>query len=329
MLKKLNGTGLLIHHWDTDGICSAQLLLKHLGNKNIKNQTPHIGNYFLTEEEINHCSQHDFVIIADMALPEENILKIAKNSKVIIFDHHIQKEIKNIVHHNPVAKGADPNLYPSTSWIINKYLNKPINLFAILGIIGDHEHRIKNNKTFQKIISDFCQKTNLTFEDLLKMVYLLDSNYKIGDKKEVEKTPHILLRIDDASEILNNKQWNRNLTLLTNEIETLLKKPAREINDNIVLKKIDTPYNIISTITRKIAWETGKHTVVINTGFFTDKNQIYVRSNINLEPMIKKGVSLGFKAGGKKEVLGAIVPKDKTDFFVEEILNFLQNNRGV
>ena len=37
------------------------------------------------------------------------------------------------------------------------------------------------------MINDFCKKNNLNFDDLLKIVYLLDSNYKLGDKKAVEK----------------------------------------------------------------------------------------------------------------------------------------------
>ena len=83
-------------------------------------------------------------------------------------------------------------------------------------------------------------------------------------------------------------------------------------------------YNIISTITRKIAWDSGKNTVVINSGFFENKDQIYMRSIKNAEPMIKRGKSLGYKCGGKKEVLGAIVPKEKTESFVQEILEFLK-----
>jgi len=40
--------------------------------------------------------------------------------------------------------------------------------------------------------------------------------------------------------------------------------------------------------------------------------------------MIKRGKELGFKCGGKKEVLGAIVPKEKTDDFVVELIDFLK-----
>jgi single-stranded DNA-specific DHH superfamily exonuclease len=324
MLKKLKGKGILIHHWDTDGICSASLLLEHLSNKNVINKTPELGNYYLAEEELENYSKYDFVIVADMSLPEDNILRLAKNVRVMIFDHHLGKVITKVFHNNPVIKGENPENFPSASWIINDFLGNKVNLFALLGIVGDHEQKIKNNKKFDKLINDFCKNNNLTFDDMLKMVYLLDSNYKLGDKEIVEEAPHFLLKNGSSDFILNNKKWNENFNKLNQEIEKQLSMPEDEIN-GIILKKINTPYNIISTVTRKIAWDSGKNTVVINTGFFNDMNQVYVRSKKSAEPMIMRGKSLGFKCGGKKEVLGAIVPKDKTDSFVKEILDFLKN----
>lgn len=323
MLEELEGKGILIHHWDADGICSTRLLLEHLSNKNIINKTPELGNYYLTEKELDNYSKYDFVIVADMSFPKNNILKLAKNAQVIIFDHHLGEQIKEVFHHNPVIKGKNPDEYPSASWIINSFLSNNVNLFALLGIVGDHEQEIKNNKPFYKVITNFCKNNNLNFDDMLKMVYLLDSNYKIGDKNAVEQAPYLLLRYNSAEYILENHQWNKNLTKLNEEITKQLEKPAEKINE-IILKKINTSYNIISTITRKVAWAEGKNTVVINTGFFDDKDQIYMRSKKNAEPMIQKGKALGFKCGGKKEVLGAIVPKDKTDSFVQEILDFLK-----
>ncbi len=325
MLEELQGKGLLIHHWDADGICSARLLLEYLADRDMTNKTPELGNYFLTEKELADYSNYDFVIVADMALPEENILRLAKNAKVMIFDHHLGKEIKEVFHHNPVIKGENPDEYPSASWIVNDFLGNPVNLFSLLGVVGDHEQKIKNNTLFSKILLDFCQDSNLEFDDLLKAVYLLDSNYKLGDKKAVETAPQLLLSYKSADDILDNDQWNKNFTMLNKEITKQLEKTADEVQ-GIILKKIDTPYNIISTITRKVAWENGKNTLVINTGFFDDMDQVYVRSSKNLEHMIQRGKSLGFKCGGKKEVLGAILPKDKTDSFVEEIMEFLTKN---
>lgn len=324
MLQELQGRGLLIHHWDTDGICSARLMLKHLKDKNITNRTPILGNYFLTEEELNVYSvQYDYVIIVDMSLPEDNILRLAEKAKVFIFDHHLGKVIEQVFHHNPVIKGENPDDYPSASWIVNDFLGNPLNLYAILGVLGDHEQNIKNNEKIYKQITDFCTENNISFEELLKMVYLLDTNYKTGNKKAVEEAPNTLLRFDSPDDILYDKKWNENYDKINQEIEQILALPNEEIN-GIIYKKINTPYNIISTITRKISWDTGKNTLVINTGFFDDKDQIYMRSKKDAAPMIKRGKELGLKCGGKKEVLGAIVPKEKTDNFIEEIMNFLE-----
>jgi len=326
MLKELDGKGLLIHHWDTDGICSARLMLEHLNKNDIDNRTPELGNYYLTEKELEEYSKYDFIIVVDMALPEDNIITLAKNAKVMIFDHHLQQEIKSVFHYNPIIKGGNPDEYPSASWIVNEYLGNSVNLYALLGILGDHEQKIKNNKLIYNKITDFCNKNNLNFDDMLKMVYLLDSSYKLGNKEEVQKIPHILMQHGSAEDILANEIWNRNLKNLEDEIKKQLEKTTDEVA-GIILKKIDTPYNIISTITRKIAWESGKNTLVINTGFFKDKDQIYLRSDKNVELLIKKGKEQCFKCGGKKEVMGAILPKEKTESFVNEIIAFLTKNQ--
>jgi len=323
MFDELEGKGLLIHHWDADGISAACLLLKKLNDKDIVNKTPHLGNYYLTEEEVDEYSKYDFIFIIDMSLPEDNILRLAEKSKVFIFDHHLGKEIKSVYHNNPIIKGENPDEYPSASWIVNDFLGNEINLYSLLGIVGDHEQKIKNNKKFYSIIKEFCKKQKFSFDDLLKMCYLIDSNYKLGYKGSVEKAPHVLLEYDSIDDILDNPIWNENYNNLNKEIS----KQLENIGDNIegiIFKKIDTSYNIISTITRKIAWDSGKNTMVLNTGFFKDKDQLYVRSLKNIESMIERGKSLGYKCGGKKEVLGVILPKEKTESFVNEILDFLR-----
>ncbi|MFH1102077.1 MAG: DHH family phosphoesterase [Methanobacteriota archaeon] len=322
IFASLQGKGLIIHHWDTDGICSARLLLENLQEKTIVNHTPILGNYFLTDTELQEYAAYDFIIIADMAIPKEQILLLAKNARVIIFDHHLQEEITEVYHHNPIIKGGDPNRYPSASWIINQFLKNPINLYALLGVIGDHEQKIKNNTMISQYIQGFCHVHILTFNDLLHMVYMIDSNYKLGERTTVEDAPRFLLTHNTPKDILTHPDWNNNLARLEQEITSQLASPGEEKN-NIIIKTINTSYNIISTITRKLAWDHNKDAVVVNTGFFSDRDQIYVRSKKNMEPLIIIGKNQGFKAGGKKEVLGAIVPKEKTESFLQEILVFL------
>jgi single-stranded DNA-specific DHH superfamily exonuclease len=322
-LTQMKGKGLLIHHWDTDGICSAKLLIEKLGDKIVANRTPILGNYYLTEQELQQCKGFDFIIIVDMSLPEENIKHLAKESEIFIFDHHLGKEIKEVFHHNPVIKGADPENYPSASWIVNDYFKNSLNLHGILGIIGDHEQKIKNNINFYELIQKYCEKNNITFDQLLQMAYLLDSNYKLGDKKAVEQAPYYLLDHPTEKDIINNIQWKKNLENLNAEIDTILSQPL-DTSSDILMKTMNTKSNIISTITRKIAWKHDKNTIVINTGYFNDENQLYVRTiDQDMKPMIQKGIEYGFKCGGKKEVLGAILPKQKTQDFVEEIISYL------
>jgi single-stranded DNA-specific DHH superfamily exonuclease len=322
--KNIKGKGVLIHHWDTDGICSAKLLIEKLKEKIVVNKTPTLGNYYLTDDEMEQCKGFDFIIIADMNLPEENISILSKDAEVFIFDHHLGREIKDVFHHNPIIKGKDPDDYPSASWIVNDYLQNPVTLHGILGIIGDHEQKIKNNETFYPIIEKYCKENNLTFDQLLEMVYLIDSNYKLGDKAAVEQAPHYLLNHPKGSDILNNTQWKKNLENLTAEIDTILSQSMKTTN-GILMKTMNTKSNIISTITRKIAWKYDRNTIVVNTGYFDDQNQLYVRTiDQDMKPMIQKGKEYGFKCGGKKEVLGAIIPKQKTQDFIDEIINYLK-----
>jgi hypothetical protein len=322
-LTNVRGKGLLIHHWDTDGICSAKLILDQLNDTIKANKTPTLGNYFLTEEELAECKGFDFIIIVDMNLPEQNILKLAEQSQVFIFDHHLGKEIETVYHHNPVIKGQNPDDYPSASWIVNDYLQNDVNLYALLGIIGDHEQKINHNPRFSTIIHNYCKKHNLSFEDLHTMAYLLDSNYKKGDKNAVEQAPYFLINHPGPHAILENTTWKNNLIELDEEISTILEEPVDKKN-NVIMKTMNTKSNIISTITRKIAWTNNQDTIVINKGYFDGEDQLYVRTvDNNMQPMIQKGKEYGFKCGGKKEVLGAILPKEKTNSFVTEILTYL------
>jgi len=322
LLKSIQENILLLHHWDTDGVCSARLLLEALSGKTIETRTPILGNYYLTDEELHTYASYTCIIIVDMALPKDQILTLAQHVPIVIFDHHLQEEIPEVYHYNPISKGASSDRFPSASWIINQFFENPINLYALLGVLGDHEQRIKKNTLFSQYIQGFCHVNHLSFDDLLRMVYLIDSNYKLGDRTAVEQIPQFLLTHNTPQDILTHPDWNRNLIRLEQEITHQLETPGEEQN-NVIVKTINTPYNIISTITRKLAWDHNKDAVVVNTGFFSDRDQIYVRSKKNMKPLIAIGKKLGFKAGGKQEVLGAIVPKEKTDSFLQEILTFL------
>jgi hypothetical protein len=122
---------------------------------------------------------------------------------------------------------------------------------------------------------------------------------------------------------LTNCHWQDNLVILEKEIAAILSGPIDHEN-TIIRTTLHTKSNIISTVTRKLAWHHQKTAIVVNTGYFATDDQLYVRTiDIDLKPMIQKGKDYGFKCGGKREVLGAIVPKEHTQPFIDEIITYV------
>jgi single-stranded DNA-specific DHH superfamily exonuclease len=329
--------GLIIHHWDADGISSATLFLEHLGKMKkeliIENYTPTIGNYFLEEREIKRISSqnYQFIIIADINFPKNNILKLKNASKaeIFYFDHHIQEKIEEVHHFNPLIEGINGEKYPSTSWFVNNYLGNPLNIPAVLGAVGDHETKIKNKKDIYKAIEDFIEKLEISFDDLLRMAELIDSNYKMGDRDGVLKAPFVLLK-NDPEEILEHPTWNKYLEILREDVEKQTSKPPTRIEGKILIWEINTPYDTISTITKRLAWKNNDNIVVIvNRGWFKDRDQVYIRTGNNLfdsDEIINFAKSLGHNAGGKEEVVAAVVSRNETKKFLELIIPRLGAN---
>jgi single-stranded DNA-specific DHH superfamily exonuclease len=317
---KLSGRGLIIHHWDTDGICSTRLLLDHLEADNI---TPPLGEYAIPEEVYAMTDGYRWVLVVDMAMPEEDLRRLSSLTKVIVIDHHSQPLLAGIDQINPIAEGGNSEDYPACAWVVNTLLGNPLNMFTVLGIIGDRGSTVKDNPRFWPMIQSYMAQTNISFEDLEWMVNLIDSSFKLGNRKGVAEAPHFLRSLVDFHEILTNKDWIRNLEAIEDEIRRVLSEPTPEIS-GIAMKLFASKANIISNIARELSWKQGLDCVVVNTGFFPDANQIYARSTRkDMVPMIKLGVLKGFSVGGKKDVIGAVVLKDETEEYVQDIVEYL------
>ncbi len=324
MLGDLQGDGLIIHHWDADGLCSAALLLGYLKPRSPANMSPTIGAFYLSDEEIGYAGGFDYVIVVDMALPEADVRRLSEKTKLVIFDHHQQDPIHGVEHYNPVAHGAEAEDYPSCTWVIREKLGLPIGMHVALGLIGDREHRIMENPRFRTLTEGYLADEGITFDEALTLVALIDSSYKVGDNKGVEEAPRLLMGYTKPDDIRNNGRWHRNLRLFQEELTEILAEPPED-RDGVLMKRLDTGYAVISAVTRRIAWGAGRDTIVVNTGFFPGHDQLYSRSSRrDMQPMIERARELGFNAGGKSDVLGAIIPKEETGAFVEELLGFFK-----
>lgn len=327
MLEIEDGRVLLIHHWDTDGLCSGALLLDYFGRDDIDTWTPLLGTFYLLPEHIEMAQSYDHVVVCDMALPADNIMAIAEKTRVTVIDHHHQDPIEEITHINPVAYGASGEEYPSNTWVIKEHLGLSLSLKIILGYIGDREQKIKDNPPFWKQTQEYLEERGIKFDDLLELVYRIDSSYKVGEREAVMQAPQQLREYETREDILENKEWADNLRKLEEKLDKVLSEPP-ELVDGVQVKRLDTPYAIISQVTRKLAWGTGNDTVVVNTGFFPDQDQLYSRSNIvDMHKLIERAKKYGYNAGGKKDVIGAIIPKSDTERFLAETIEYIKENR--
>ena len=119
--------GIILHHWDTDGICSCVMLKQELAKEARDMEwttfTPRIGNYFLNEKEMTLLEKGGFdeLVIADMAIPSDQVGRLSGSiGRIRHFDHHYQRphNLKNVEHVNPVATGKTQDDYPACTIVI-------------------------------------------------------------------------------------------------------------------------------------------------------------------------------------------------------------------
>ena len=315
--------GLMIHHWDADGVCSAALLLRHR-YRGYVNWTPTIGAFYLSAEQVSYARRFDDVVIVDMALPEADVEALAGGCRVTVYDHHHQAPLRGVEHINPVAHGSSQDSYPSCTWVVKKSLGLPVTLPVVLGLVGDREQRLRDSPALWDVVQGYATDNGLTFDDLHGMVQLIDSCYKVGDREAVMGAPRLLADMDGPDTITGNRAWRRNTEAFEGELERIFEVPPAD-REGVLYVELDTGFSVISTVARRLAWGADRDAVVVNRGFFEGEDQVYARSGrLDMQPMIERAKSLGFNAGGKRDVIGAIVPKGETDAFVSELIKYLR-----
>ncbi len=314
---------LLLHHWDTDGICSAAML--YTGSEDVR--TPTIGNYALTMEEVQDIKENDYddIVLVDLALHAESLQTLAAMTDVTVYDHHRTEEVPGVTYHNPIMAGESEEAYPSASVVVAEALDMEESLLALLGAVGDWEERLKDIPFYRRVEA-FMQQSDLTFEELHRMTRLVDANYTTGSRAAVQQAVVDIAGADDvASFILGNEDWRRKRKSIRQEIQAALDAPAEQLGP-VTVKRLDSSYNIISTVTRQM-WDGDSYVMVVNRGFFERECQLYARGS-DCRPLIERAKQHGYVAGGKRHVLGAIVPHNEIDMFTEEIIDIIKKQGG-
>lgn len=327
---KESGKALILHHWDTDGICSAAMITGFMKGSSVKTMVPRIGMYSLSDEEFVNIENGAFdgVIVADLALPENEFDRlVGLSSDIWVFDHHAKKKRSDLHQFNPVARGSPSDNYPSTTWVLSELWRTPLDLLTVLGAIGDKERSIRENSVYPSV-EKYLQSARLTLEELLRMTELIDSNYRIGDVSAIEEAVSFVLEHqDDPQSLLTNETWIENAEKVKKRIA------IQEINANlpatgVLVHHFSSSYDIISAVSRKLSRKKDVRTsLVIQTGFFEEYDRVYVRTSdvhLDLKPILDMAQGKGRVSGGKREVVGAIVPIDESESFQDDILKLLE-----
>ena len=324
---------LLFHHWDTDGIASAALLLRELKLEKVRTFTPKIGNYLIDEDDKQKIEEidPDQAIVADMALPEDSIEFLKNFGKAHIFDHHLQDEHEVELHYNPITDGSSPEEFPSATWVITDYLDEQPDLLTVLGAFGDREEKLKENDLAMETVDQVLSELDTDFEAVLKCAERMDTLYKVGKRHQITFMPIVLKDVELPEDILDRDDLKENEEKLKEAIDQEVEASLEQIDDEILYRDMSSPYNMISTVTRRLAWSReDKKVVVSNSEFQADKCQIYIRGPLaNSQKIIEEMKEKGYSAGGKSDVVGMVVPEEDKEEVLQNIFNILQEENNV
>jgi len=312
---------IIIHHWDTDGICSAAIVAMVLEKKGESwvNYTLQIGKFEFDKRVAKEIKEADTVYIVDLNMPEA-VEKLSQ--RVIFIDHHIQKRITNpnIKQVNPIISGKSEKEFPSATWVVSHHFSI-WNYLSALGAVGDVGSSIFDWPIGKKV-EELLNKEGLSKDDAVRLVSLLDSNYIAMDRQSVEEAVSVILN-SNPKDLLENRKWNHNVGRIGKEIERAFS--GLNANGRFAEIEFESDFNIVSYVARKAVWEMDFDAALVVNRNFNGRSQVYLRikprTNYNIPKIINKLKASGFNAGGKKEVFGVVCPKSR----LEEVLSIIKS----
>ena len=175
----------ILFHWDTDGVSSAGLAVRHLNPGSTIAVIEPLGVY--SWEVLPKRPQGELIL--DYGIPGGEYDAIAPLGSLVVVDHHRVEPARALrLYCNPVAEGlGGEDEYPSCSILLYKLLGEPDGRedrgLAALGVAGDLAPFI-DSKLPHKGVEEalrVLESSSYSLEGLRRLAEAIDSSYRIND----------------------------------------------------------------------------------------------------------------------------------------------------
>jgi single-stranded DNA-specific DHH superfamily exonuclease len=274
-LKKINGLliaggrKILVFHRDSDGVCSAAVLLKFFADfETIPREGPIIDKEFF---ERIVSKKPGLLVFLDMPIDQEwkKVLSLCDelpDLRIIIIDHHIPEKNLNsarIIHINPMFSG--PAYIPASCVVFEllrqmKYDVAPHRWISVIGVIGDY-----GMKDCAWLLREQKKYSDTPISEFFRMSDIISSSITFKGLKGAEKSLGLLVKSANYWDFEKSEElteWNRIVQKEVRRIVADFEKNKSQ-SGKVILYEIKSKMNITSIIATITAEKYPKNIVII------------------------------------------------------------------
>ena len=308
---------VVVHHWDTDGVASALILREERGEEPLF-FPPSPGRYSLTapeREELSSLSPRE-ILLADMNLSQEEYLFLQRTAQgnFTAYDHHGgYRAPEGIRLINPLISGGDPGDALSTTAVLRRHFSRSEDLLYWLGVWGDTGFKTPDGSERSIALDRFLESEGRGRSEFLRLVTLLDLPYRTG-RREMVLLLMERVRTIDLWELLKEELFVR----LEEEIEEALRSAeASLLHEGPFQAVFFSGKPLISSQLCRTLYARDPDRLSLVVHDRGEDLQFYLRTQTGPFPeLIGKAKGMGFSAGGKGDVVGAVLKPEEVKSFI-------------
>jgi len=313
-----------VFHWDADGIASAAILLKMLGERIVGFYPPKVGVYSLEALPWRRISESRASVLAvlDYGLPGtvyEDLSDIVAPRSVAVLDHHLVEPPgggrRGVLHYvNPVAQGlGGEEDWPATSFLVYSIPGvgeacdaRRCSWLAAVGIVGDLGPVIEARPRVYGTAARLTGKSGYSLRDIAKVVELIDSCYRLLDEECIVHAAQLLGWASGPRDVLDDNRLSRAAEEAAKALRTAMDRVRYLFQRHgIIAYYVESDAYVTSYVGRKLAaMHSDSVVLLLHWAPGRKRGFVYARSmRYQLTRVLRELRESGVPAGGKEHVL--------------------------